>query len=487
MIGKTNEIPCPLRAAAQATPDSPAIIGIDGTITYRELDLRVSYIAERLSEAGCISGSRVALYLEKDERYITLLLALILRVGAVACPISTRTPPDGVPSLLETARCSIVISSDKAILNAVPDQITCLNPHVLLEDLDTSTSRDLADMPHLDLQESATIVFTSGSTGSPKAALHTLGNHYYSALGSNANIKLDPGDRWLHSLPLHHVGGISILFRVLLSRAALALPEPTAPLGESITRLAATHISLVAAQLRRMLAEDNVPTGLKAILMGASAMPPALIHDAYSRGLPLHTSYGLTEMASQVTATPPNGSLEQLKTSGNVLSHRECRVDESGEILVRGETLFTGYLEGDQIVRPFDANGWFYTKDLGKWTSDGSLIVHGRKDNLFISGGENIQPEEIEKALLALPGVSEAIVVDVTDPEFGYRPVAFVRRSGTDTSTSLQKKLYRVLPRFKVPKTIHEWPTDAPEGMKVDRSFMRDRALRLSGRDIVSS
>jgi O-succinylbenzoic acid--CoA ligase len=271
------------------------------------------------------------------------------------------------------------------------------------------------------------------------------------------------------------------LFRVLLFRTTLALPETTATLGESITRLEATHISLVATQLRRMLAEDDVPAGLKAILMGASAMPPGLIHEAHSRGLPLHTSYGLTEMASQVTATPPNASLEQLKTSGNVLPHRECRVDESGEILIRGETLFTGYIEGDRIVRPFDADGWFHTKDLGIQTSDGFLIVHGRKDNLFISGGENIQPEEIEEAFLALPGVSDAVVVDVPDPEFGYRPVAFVRRAGTDTSTSLREELFRVLPRFKVPKTIHAWPADAPEGMKVDRSFMRDRALRLSG------
>jgi len=480
MIGRTNEIPCPLRAAAQATPDSPAIVGVDGTTTYRELDLRVSSVAERLREGGCVLGSRVALYLEKDERYIVLLLALVLRVGAVACPISTRTPPDGVPPLIETARCSDVISSEETVLNAASAQISRLNPHVLLEDLDNSTSRDLEDLLHLDLRESATIVFTSGSTGSPKAALHTLGNHYYSALGSNANIKLDPGDRWLHSLPLHHVGGISILFRVLLSRTTLALPETTATLGESITRLEATHISLVATQLRRMLAEDDVPAGLKAILMGASAMPPGLIHEAHSRGLPLHTSYGLTELASQVSATAPDASLEQLKTSGNVLAHREYRVDESGEILVRGETLFTGYVEGDQIIRPFDADGWFHTKDLGIQTSDGFLIVHGRKDNLFISGGENIQPEEIEEAFLDLPGVSEAVVVDIPDPEFGYRPVAFVRRSGTDTSMNLQEELYRVLPRFKVPKTIHAWPADAPEGMKVDRSFMRDRALRLS-------
>jgi len=230
-----------------------------------------------------------------------------------------------------------------------------------------------------------------------------------------------------------------------------------------------------------MLAEDDVPAGLKAILMGASAMPPGLIHEAHSRGLPLHTSYGLTEMASQVSATVPDAPLEQLKTSGCVLTHRELRVDEDGEILVRGETLFTGYVEGDQIIRPLDTDGWFHTKDLGIQTSDGFLIVHGRKDNLFISGGENIQPEEIEEAFLDLPGVSDAVVVDVPDPEFGYRPVAFVRRAGTDTSMNLQEELYRVLPRFKVPKTIYVWPADAPEGMKVDRSFMRDRALRLSG------
>jgi O-succinylbenzoic acid--CoA ligase len=462
-------VPCPLRAAALSAPDAAAIISPQGMITYDELDSRVSAAAFRLR--GLEPGSRVALYLPKDERYVTLMLAVI-RAGHVACPVSDRLPPRGVAELLERASCAALISDDDELLQRAGAGLYRLKPGLLLEDRQRGES---ADIP---LERPATIIFTSGSTGIPKAALHTFGNHYYNALGSNANIMLRPRDRWLHSLPLYHVGGLSILIRCLLAGATIALPGHGAPIGESIAGLGATHVSLVSTQLLRLFREDIELAGLKAVLMGGGPVSASLVDEALSRGLPVHTSYGLTEMASQVTTTPPGASLEALRTAGRVLPEREVSISEEGEILVRGATLFSGYVEGGRLDLPLDADGWFHTGDLGDLDENGDLHLLGRRDNLFISGGENIQPEEIEEVLCRLDGIDEAVVVPVPDPEFGYRPVAFVRTDG-DEPGDLAPELRKVLPGFKVPVAVHPWPEQTRRDLKPDRNALRERARRL--------
>jgi len=160
------------------------------------------------------------------------------------------------------------------------------------------------------------------------------------------------------------------------------------------------------------------------------------------------------------------------------LPKRDISISERGEILVRGETLFAGYAEGEELVRPVDAEGWFHTRDLGELDESGYLRVRGRIDNLFISGGENIQPEEIEAALCRLERVDEAVVVPVPEEEFGARPVAFVRINDGE-SGDLARELESVLPRFKTPISFHPWPEEARRGMKVDRMALGERARRM--------
>jgi o-succinylbenzoate---CoA ligase len=471
-----THVPCPLRSAARSSPDAPAIVGAGGSLAYGVLDRRVSVVAAKVRELGFGVGDRVALYLPKDESYLVLLLALI-RAGCVACLLSTRLPPRGAAPLPERTACRALISTSHELLEVAGVQM--LRSEELLSD--GTATRDASQTPErlwLALDRPATVIFTSGSSGVPKAALHTFGNHFFSARGSNANIALAPGDRWLHSLPLYHVGGLSIVFRCLLAGATVVLPEPRATLDDSIAGV--THVSLVPTQLSRLLRGRFEAEWLEAILLGGGPLPTSLVDDAAGRGLPIHTSYGLTEMASQVTTTPPSASREELRTSGRPLPHREVGISGDGEILVRGETLFAGYVEGGAIDRPLDADGWFHTGDIGDLSENGYLRVLGRKDNLFISGGENIQPEEIEEALSSLEGVEEAVVVPIPDPEFGARPVAFVRMAeGIVEGETLARALEKVLPGFKVPVAFHGWPEDAGlGGMKVDRAFFRERVSR---------
>jgi O-succinylbenzoic acid--CoA ligase len=328
----------------------------------------------------------------------------------------------------------------------------------------------------MDLDDDATIVLTSGSTEVPKAVLHSYGNHYYSALGSNQNIPVGPGDRWLLSLPLYHVGGLGIIFRVLLGGGAVIIPEGKQSIGASVDAYDATHLSLVSTQLYRWLNEGvsrQTINRLKAVLVGGGPVSGSLIHRAYEAGIPLFTTYGSTEMASQVTTTASGDSQDQLFTSGKVLDYRSVQISH-GEILVKGDPLFRGYVSGAKTIRPVDEDGWFRTGDLGRLDAEGYLTFLGRKDHMFISGGENIVPEEIERQLCLLPHVAEAVVVPLEDKEFGSRPVAFVKMCGNQTGAleELARHLEKHLPRFKIPLVFYAWPERVDDGpIKPDRRY----------------
>jgi O-succinylbenzoic acid--CoA ligase len=223
---------------------------------------------------------------------------------------------------------------------------------------------------------------------------------------------------------------------------------------------------------------------VKSVLVGGGFVPQDLIERAVSVGLKIHTTYGSTEMASQVTTTAESDPSEKLYTSGRVLDYREIRTDDSGEIMVRGETLFKGYVTSSGLRPGRDEQGWFATGDLGRIDSEGYLHVTGRKDNMFISGGENVYPEEIETVMLRLSGVADVVVVAVDDEKFGQRPVAFVKfASGVSPAVEkLQELLGNWLPKFKIPVQILDWPDEPPGGkLKRDRQYFKNlaRGIRL--------
>ena len=203
-----------------------------------------------------------------------------------------------------------------------------------------------------------------------------------------------------------------------------------------------------------------------------------MIAEALRRKLPVFTTYGLTEMASQVATMPFVAAPDKRATSGKVLRHRQLEIAPDGEILVRGATLFAGYVDESGIDPGVDADGWFHTGDLGALDGEGFLTVNGRKDFMFISGGENIHPEEIEKALLALSGIERAAVVPVDDPEFGQRPVAFLKTDGPlPNRDELKRLLSDRIEAFKVPVAVLPWPdsVETPSG-KFDRKALAKRA-----------
>ena len=158
------------------------------------------------------------------------------------------------------------------------------------------------------------------------------------------------------------------------------------------------------------------------------------------------------------------------------------KISDDNEILVKGKTRFRGYIDGDTIKYPFDNDGWYSTGDTGFVDDEGFLIVYGRKDNMFISGGENIYPEEIEQVITSLIDIEECIVVPVEDTKFDYRPVVFIKNNKKILidSNLLKSMLEEKLPRFKIPIHYFDWPDDINfSGVKPDRVKLKNRAIKL--------
>lgn len=449
---------------------SPAIITEKGIISYGEFIDSVLSLSNSLKGLGIKEGEKIAILSENSPEYVMLIIAIIAS-GAICVPINIRWPEKRIKEALEKIGCNLVISSRSINLN--------VGKKVFFDQLKEGKKYGSLDF---DLKRDSTIIFTSGSTGDPKPVLHKLENHYYSAIGSNENILFEKGDVWGIFLPLYHVGGMSIIFRAIISGAAVAITEKKIPILDAISNLKITHISLVPTQLYRMLKEkDSIDTlrRLKAVLIGGSPIREAIIRKAKEMELPIFTTYGSTEMASQVTTTRPNDTLEHLLTSGRLLPYRELKIEDE-EILVKGKTLFKGYLYRDGLIKPFSEDGWFRTGDIGYLTEDGYLVVKGRKDNMFISGGENIHPEEIEDKLIQIEGILDAVVVPVEDEEWGKRPIAFVywEGKGEMDEKRIKKVLEKELPKYKIPDRIFPIPENY-KGMKLSREYFKGLAKRI--------
>lgn len=463
-------ITCPLHAAAQSWPDAVACYDGGTRFTFAEWESVVNHHAQRLRQLGIGDGDRVAILARNSPDYVAVLLALP-RIGAVAVPLNLRWSQTDWQSLIERTWAKLLLT-DAEHAAAIPRQN--FQSYVVGDDLHGNSLSRIAPAggliaPSIDTEQEATIMFTSGSSGTPKGVILTCGNHYFNALGSNENIHLAPGDCWLLSLPLYHVGGIAILYRCLLAGAAIRFVErfDVAKTNVLIESGSVTHLSLVPAMLGEPLRQRDqrpTPRALKAILLSGAPAPSQLIVLARQMGLPLLTSYGMTETASQVCTLNPLDTSDKWHTVGRPLLYRELRVvDDSGrstpangegEIAVRGEVVFKGYL--DERDSAFNVGGWFRTGDVGYLDADGYLVVCGRKDDMLISGGENIHPREIEAVAESYPGVAGAAVIAVPDAEWGARPVLFVETISPASFdvNSLEQSLEARLARLKLPKEV---------------------------------
>ncbi len=317
------------------------------------------------------------------------------------------------------------------------------------------------DLPPVDDSRPLAIVETSGSTGEPKRVVLARRAFVAAARASEANLGWCRHDRWLLALPPAHIGGLSIVTRCLLARKAVVIGGggSAGALISDVEQHQVTLLSLVPTQLRRLLTADwRCPPHVRAILVGGAATDAATLEEARTRGWPVLTTYGLTEACSQV-ATQALGS--KSNDSGRALESIDVRIQNDG-IEVRGDTLLSGYLVGrgprDRFglcLAPVPLHeGWFRTGDLGWMAADGTLHVRGRADATIISGGENVDPERVRSAIESLPGVVEAHVFPIPDPEWDVVVAAAVVTAPRTDAQTLRRALRATLASHEIPRRI---------------------------------
>jgi O-succinylbenzoic acid--CoA ligase len=427
--------------------DSAAIVAGGGTVTYAQLEERVATALGRLRTLGVGSGTRVGLWAENSPEWMVIALA-VARAGGVLVPLNTRLANPEVEWQVERAALPLVIAS-----NALAARRPAGCRVVSFDEWGSLASAHRTPAPgHDDPGREAAIVFTSGTTGRPKGAVLTRGNELASACASAGVLPLAPGDRWLASLPFFHVGGMGIIQRCVLSGACVVLPQSfsAADLGRAIEADAVTHLSVVDATLRRILEAlggRSLPDHVRAAVVGGGPVSPALL-DACPQAL---ATYGLTETCSMVTLVRPDAQRSERDSAGPPLPGIELRIAADGVIEVRGPVVMRGYLDDAAATQSALRDGWLRTGDLGEIDADGCLRVLSRREDLIISGGENVYPAEIEHALREHPEVADAVVVGISDETWGEVPLAFVERRGPG-EPDLRAFLVPRLARYKLPR-----------------------------------
>jgi O-succinylbenzoic acid--CoA ligase len=389
-----------LLRSARAHPAREAVNGL----SYAQLLARVRAGAAALRAEGVREGDLVGLALEPGTAFVVALHAT-WGVGAVAVPVDPRL---GAAEGAHVQRgCRVVVDAP----------------------LPTEGDGGLVEVH--DLGAPAAIIHTSGSTAAPKPIELTFGNWLWSALGSAVALGLDPDERWVCPLPLSHVGGLSIVVRSAIY-ATTARVMTGFDVDEALAELkTATLVSLVPTTLTRLLdAGWQHPAHLRTVLLGGAAIPPALLERAAAAGVPVTSTYGMTEACSQIA------------TAGVPLFCTRVTIAPDGEIVVGGPTVSPG------------VGAALHTGDLGRIDARGHLHITGRKTDTIITGGENVAPTEVEAVLAEHPAVAEAAVHGRPDPQWGEAVVATVVLRGAATEEELRAFAAERLAPFKVPKAI---------------------------------
>ncbi|UIP30366.1 o-succinylbenzoate--CoA ligase [Photobacterium sp. TLY01] len=465
--------PCLWHTWAQTRPDDIALITVDTEYTWQALTEQIHHLARVLAAQGVSEGTVVTVVSKNSADVVMLHLACI-QLGAITAlmmPQPCQVLEDKLRVLYGEGQRQFVWLSESVVAGLSEQdrqrlftgcQILNLQVPVAASTSCLARNAERRDAKQCDKKQIVSIVFTSGSSGVPKAVAHTQAQHLASARGLLAVFPFQQHDCWLLSLPMYHVSGLSILYRWLSAGACLKIGSGR--LQEDIEGV--THASLVATQLRRLL-DHRQPLQLSHVLLGGSDVPLSLCQQARDSGIETWLGYGMTEAASTVTAKPT----DDIASAGRVLPNRQVQL-KNKRIYIAGDTLASGYYHQGRLIPLVDEQGWFDTKDVGQWV-DGELRIIGRVDNQFISGGENIHCEEIEAVLNRHPAIRQSMVIPVACEIYGTRPIALINSACDLSALQLPLWLTDKLTRFKIPDAFFPMPQQPQTGIKLSRQAIK--------------
>ncbi|MGI5157655.1 FadD3 family acyl-CoA ligase [Microbispora sp. CA-102843] len=493
-------IPGVLEQAAREFPGTEAVVDGASRLTYAELHARVREAGRGFLALGVEPGERVAIWAPNSTRWIVTALGA-LSAGAVVVPINTRYKGEEARWLLARSRARVLFTEDGFLGNgylamlgvtasgvaglpalttvvthdedARPDATTWADFLAAGAAVPDEAARERASAVRPD--DVADILFTSGTTGKSKGAMCTHRQNVRTYLAWSARTGLRHGDRYLIVNPMFHTFGYKAGVFACLLRAATMVLQPVFEADETMRLIEDEKITVLPGPPTIYVSMLDAPgrsrydlSSLRLAVTGASVVPVALVRRLRAELFPqVVTAYGLTESCGTVTACSlEDDDVTVATTSGRPIEGVEVKVTgpdgapvpvgQDGEILVRGHNVMVGYLDDDAATAAAIAGGWLVTGDRGRLDERGYLAITGRSKDMFVVGGFNVYPAEIEQVLAAHEGVAETVVIGVPDARMGEVGRAYVvpRPGAAVTPEALTAYCRERLANFKVPREV---------------------------------
>jgi acyl-CoA synthetase (AMP-forming)/AMP-acid ligase II len=444
-------------SAADRFGNAEAVVDGPLRLTFGELVDRIRCAAGAFADLGIDKGERVAVWAPNSVEWIVAAFG-VLTAGGVLVPVNTRFKPDEAGDIVTRSRAKAVLVQ-KGFLDqdyTAPAGIPVID---LKSDFLSSGSPFERPVSGTDVSD---IIFTSGTTGRPKGAMmnHRQTLRMYEEWATLADLR--HGDRYLMINPYFHTFGLKAGLIASFLRGATMLPLAVFDIDTVVDLIERERVSMLPGPPTLyhslLTVQDKAKlSSLRAGVTGAADIPVELVRRIHSE-LPfktLMTGYGLTE-AGNVTLSRPGDSFEDVATTaGLACEDIEVRIAEDGEVLVRGYGVMQGYLDDPTATaQAIDGDGWLHTGDLGNFDKSGRLKIDGRKKDMFIVGGFNAYPAEIEGFMLEHPAVAQVAVIGVPDERLGQVGKAFVVLKAPVSEADLMSWCRDRMAGFKAPRSV---------------------------------
>lgn len=491
-------------------PHKKALIFEDRPFTYQEVNLRTNQLSNFLLNVGVQKGDRISILLYNSHQYIEIFFALS-KIGAILVPLNWRLAGPELEFLIEDSGARMLIFDVE-----FEEAIASIRPHLNLSSQDYLTigtpcpnwTRDYENTLHkypnhepivqtpVGDEDPHIIMYTSGTTGVPKGAVLPHRKTFFNALNADIFYHLSSKDVMVVTRPLFHSGGLLVdAIPVLYKGGTLVLRRrfQHQEIFEAIEKYRVTLVEM-AGTLFQFLLQKCDPSqydlsSVRFYFTGGERIPSAMLKEYHEKGITISQIFGLTETSS-ITWLPYEDSIRKMGSVGLPIFHGEVRIidkrgndvspGEVGEIIVKGPGIMSGYWNRPELTAETLREGWLHTGDLARMDEEGYIYIVDREKDMYISGGENVYPAEIEKVLFTHPKVFDAGIVGVSDIKWGEVGKAFIvlKPGETMTQTEVLEFLKGKIAKYKIPKYVEfvgELPK-TPSG-KIQKYLLKKGAI----------
>ncbi len=482
-----------IRDRARLTPDRTAVDFLGRTLTYGALDRDSSRLGVELTRRGLSRGDRVAVLADNCPEYVTLLFACA-KTGLIMTPLNWRLTAPELAYQLDHSGSSLLVVAGPRIPQAEAALAGAANRPPLRE-MDLSPEGDGDVAVEVVDDDPLFLCYTSGTSGRPKGSLLTHANCFWTNLSVDHLFDVAAFDVVLQVLPQFHIGGWNVQSMLAWWKGATVILEPSFDAGRALSLIQTKRVTTmmgVPAMYLFMAEHDAFGTtdlsSLRMAVVGGAPMPEALIRTWTDRGVALVQGYGLSEASPNVLGLPPEYLEAKVGYAGKAYPHVEVALcDDSGallegpvmgELLVRGPNVFAGYWQDPDATAEATRGGWLHTGDVAERDGEGFYRIRDRLKDMYISGGENVYPAEVESVLVEHPAVIEAAVVGIPDERWGEVGLAVVVARSPIEPDELIRWCRERLARFKVPRHVRFVETLPRSGM--NKVLKRELAASLA-------